>query len=65
MDDWEIAKTYTLKPIQEIAGKLDIPEEALEIYGRFKAKLNLRDTYDPEKRGTFDHGDGHVAHSGG
>ncbi len=51
MDDWEIARTYTLKPIKEIAGKLDIPEEALEIYGRFKAKLNLKDTYDPEKRG--------------
>ncbi len=51
MDDWEIAKTYTLKPIQEIAGKLDIPEEALEIYGRYKAKLNLKDMYQPDKRG--------------
>lgn len=51
MDDWEIAKTYTLKPIQEIAGKLGISEEVLEIYGRYKAKLNLKDTYNPEKRG--------------
>jgi formate--tetrahydrofolate ligase len=51
MDDGEIAKTYTLKPIQEIAGKLGISEEVLEIYGRYKAKLNLKDTYNPEKRG--------------
>ncbi len=51
MDDWEIAKTYTLKPIEEIAAKLGIPGDALESFGKYKAKLELEDRYDPESRG--------------
>jgi len=51
MEDWEIAKTVTLQPIEDVAAKLGIPETTLEKYGRFKAKLVLADTYDPEKRG--------------
>jgi len=51
MDDWEIAKTYTLRPIEEIAAKLGIPGEALESFGKYKAKLNLEDKYNPEARG--------------
>lgn len=51
MDDREIAKSYTLKPIEEIAAKLGIPEDALESFGKYKAKITIEDAYDPEKRG--------------
>jgi formate--tetrahydrofolate ligase len=51
MDDWEIAKTYTLKPIEEVAAELGIPASALEPYGHFKAKLILEDAYHPDRRG--------------
>jgi formate--tetrahydrofolate ligase len=39
--DWEIASAAQLKPIQAIADRLDIPAEAVEPYGRHKAKLSL------------------------
>jgi len=38
--DIEIAQAATLKPIQEIADKLDIPTDALIPYGHDKAKIN-------------------------
>jgi formate--tetrahydrofolate ligase len=38
--DIEIARAATLKPIEEIAQKLDIPPEALYRYGPDKAKLS-------------------------
>ena len=37
--DIEIAREATLKPITEIAGKLDIPVNALQPYGHDKSKL--------------------------
>ncbi|OOY15212.1 formate--tetrahydrofolate ligase [Thioclava sp. DLFJ4-1] len=37
--DLEIARAATLRPMPEIAAKLDIPEDALIPYGRDKAKL--------------------------
>ena len=37
--DLEIARAAKLRPIAEIAAKLDIPDEALEPYGRYKAKI--------------------------
>src|SRR5277367_1863952 len=37
--DLEIARETKLRPIAEIAAKLDIPDEALEPYGRHKAKI--------------------------
>ena len=37
--DLEIARETTLRPIAEIAAKLDIPGDALEPYGRHKAKI--------------------------
>jgi formate--tetrahydrofolate ligase len=37
--DIEIARAATKKPIWDIGAALDIPEEALEPYGRFKAKI--------------------------
>ncbi len=39
--DIEIAQRATLQPITRIAERLAIPEEALEPYGRYKAKITL------------------------
>lgn len=39
--DIEIANEVTLSPITEIALKLGIPEEKIECYGKYKAKLSL------------------------
>lgn len=41
MNDIEIARQSTILPITEIAQKLGIPENELEPYGRYKAKLPL------------------------
>ena len=38
--DIEIARQAKILPIREIAGKLGIPEDELEAYGRYKAKLS-------------------------
>lgn len=40
MSDIEIARRAIKKPMNEVAGRLGIPEEALEPYGRDKAKLD-------------------------
>lgn len=39
--DIEIARSAKMLPIKEIAGSLCIPEESLDYYGRYKAKLPL------------------------
>ena len=39
--DIEIAQAATPKPITEIAQALNIPDEALEPYGRIKGKVSL------------------------
>ena len=39
--DIEIARQATMKPIGEIATRLGIPDEALEPYGRTKAKIAM------------------------
>lgn len=39
MTDIEIARSYKMKPIEEIAKKLDIQDENLERYGKYKAKV--------------------------
>ncbi|SDQ96201.1 formate--tetrahydrofolate ligase [Pseudovibrio sp. Tun.PSC04-5.I4] len=41
MKDIEIARAAEMHPIARIAQDLNIPEAALEPYGRFKAKINL------------------------
>ncbi|MBL8512937.1 MAG: formate--tetrahydrofolate ligase [Betaproteobacteria bacterium] len=41
LSDIEIAQKASMKKIQEIAGKIGIPEESLEPYGRYKAKVSL------------------------
>ena len=38
--DIEIAQACTMKPIGEIAARVGIPEELLEQYGRYKAKVD-------------------------
>lgn len=38
--DIEIAQSYKMKPITEIAEKVGIPEDYLEAYGRYKAKID-------------------------
>jgi formate--tetrahydrofolate ligase len=40
--DLEIARATPLQPIARIAERLGIPEDAVELYGRFKAKLDTR-----------------------
>ena len=40
MTDIEIAKSAKLENIVEIAKKIDIPEEDLELYGKYKAKIS-------------------------
>ncbi len=39
--DWEIAQAATLKPIQQIADRLDIPASSIEPYGHHKAKISM------------------------
>src|SRR6478735_1228686 len=39
--DLEIAQAAKIKHIKEIAAKLNIPEDELEYYGKYKAKLPL------------------------
>ncbi|MFK7812018.1 MAG: formate--tetrahydrofolate ligase [Maribacter sp.] len=41
MNDLDIARKVTLKPIAEIAEKLGIKNDSLEPYGKYKAKLPL------------------------
>jgi formate--tetrahydrofolate ligase len=41
LSDIEIAQAATLQPIGTIADRLGIPEDALDPYGRYKAKVSL------------------------
>ena len=41
LTDIEIAQRAKLRPIGEIAARLGIPDDALEPYGRTKAKISL------------------------
>ncbi|MCK1977348.1 formate--tetrahydrofolate ligase [Jeotgalicoccus huakuii] len=41
LTDQEIASKATLQPIQDIAKKAGIPEDALEMYGKYKAKVDI------------------------
>ncbi len=42
MTDIEIAQSTQMKPIQEIAKTAGVPEEYLEYYGRYKAKVDYK-----------------------
>ncbi|HMM40624.1 MAG TPA: formate--tetrahydrofolate ligase [Thermomicrobiales bacterium] len=50
LSDIEIARQATLKPITEIADDLGIHDDDLELYGRFKAKINLSALERPTER---------------
>ncbi|MBA4370080.1 MAG: formate--tetrahydrofolate ligase [Coriobacteriaceae bacterium] len=39
--DLEIAQETPLRPITDVAAQIGIPEEHLELYGRYKAKISL------------------------
>jgi formate--tetrahydrofolate ligase len=39
--DWEIAQAATIKPIQQIADRLDIPAKNIEPFGHYKAKVTM------------------------
>ena len=41
MGDVEIARNTKLEKIQNIASSIGIPEDDLELYGKYKAKINL------------------------
>ena len=41
MTDIEIAQAHEMKPITEIAAAAGIDEQHLELYGKYKAKLDL------------------------
>ncbi|GEK33025.1 formate--tetrahydrofolate ligase [Kurthia sibirica] len=40
LSDLEIAQSSTMLPIQDIAQRAGIPEDALELYGKYKAKID-------------------------
>lgn len=48
--DVEISQQATLKPIVEIAEQLGIKRDAIELYGDFKAKINVNKIPDYEER---------------
>lgn len=41
LTDLEIARKADMRPIQEVAAAADIPAEALEPYGKYKAKIDV------------------------
>ncbi len=49
--DIEIAKSAKLKNVTEIATALGVKEEYLEVYGRHKAKIDLKQQQESEKQG--------------
>ena len=51
LTDIEIAQSVEMKPISEIAAKASIPLEALELYGNYKAKLDLSKADNSKKDG--------------
>ena len=48
--DIEIARNAQLRPITTIASKLGVPEDALETYGKYKAKVSLTSLKDIPQR---------------
>ncbi|WP_318614274.1 formate--tetrahydrofolate ligase [Sporosarcina sp. YIM B06819] len=51
LTDLEIASKAVMKPIWEIAEKAGIPEEAVEPYGRYKAKIDVTKLAGTSKNG--------------
>ena len=56
MTDIEIAQAHEMKPITEIAAAAGIDEQHLELYGKYKAKLDLTEIRKlPRRRGQDHH----------
>ena len=51
LTDIEIAQSVEMKPITEIAKNASIPVEALELYGKYKAKIDLNEIKNDNKDG--------------
>lgn len=51
LSDLEIANNATLKPITEIAQKVNIDEDALEQYGKYKAKVDINNINKNKEKG--------------
>ncbi len=49
LSDIEIAESCKMKDIREIAEKLGLDENNLELYGKYKAKISL-DKVDPKSK---------------
>lgn len=49
--DIEIAQECEMLPITEVAAKAGLTEEQLELYGRYKAKIDVRSLVDAPKQG--------------
>ena len=57
LSDIEIAQSCTMKPITEIAQTAGVDEEYLELYGKYKAKVDyrlLRESKRPDGAGWHD-----------
>ena len=48
--DVQIAQEAKMKPIREVADYLGFPEEAIDLYGNYKAKLNIHELKDYNER---------------
>lgn len=44
--DLQISQETELEPIIEVASKLDLKEDDLELYGKYKAKINFLESID-------------------
>lgn len=51
LSDIEIARQNQMSPIAEIAASIGIEEDALELYGKYKAKLDLKRLRGNEQKG--------------
>ncbi len=51
LSDIEIAQSYQMKHIRDIASSLSIPEDLLDYYGRYKAKVDYRSLKTVSKKG--------------
>ena len=49
LTDIQIAESAKLKDVREIAKKLNLSEDELELYGKYKAKINLK-SYKPKSK---------------
>ena len=50
MEDIEIARNIKLKNIVEVANKIGIDEKDLEMYGKYKAKINAKKYIEDQNR---------------